>query len=275
MRLTQRQERPVQAREILEGDAAVAHDELRVLRRDEIVVGEDDVGALAAEEDLGADEVIDVARDARGRELQQAPPRGPHAAAEDDEAVLDAERRRALALGHELEEQELLAEQDPVAAHELDGRAQAAVDAVSPLERREDVLPAPRDDARVPRRQEGIVEGQIGRRAAEVDRAVGQRIRAVVGAVVVEPHEPKVARDVAPCRDGQPTGAGGAATRRSTTERSSATPARRDLGQALDATRRVPHPWQNDRSSGFSIPQLPHSIMRGGLSASRIDKSAN
>src|SRR5579872_7453447 len=95
----QAQKGAVGAAKVLEPTSAVSVRELSVPARHELVVREDDVAALPAQDLVWAGEVEHVAGEAGRRQLPQAAPGGAHGGAEDDHAVLDRGPQDALRVG--------------------------------------------------------------------------------------------------------------------------------------------------------------------------------
>ncbi len=185
-----------------------------------------------------------------------------------------AGRRLALGVGEELEPQHLLADQKMVAVLEVDGPAQADVDAVAALERRQDPPGQAGHDARVPGRKVRIVEQEIPLGAADVDLVAEQVVGDAVGPVAMDHDQPEtdlLLSDPDGRRHRRPTGfvstirsverleAGGtAATCGPTGSDNGSTP------------RRVPQNWQKTTSGPLMFPQRPHLVMSKGFASGRI-----
>ena len=200
---------------------------------------------------------------------------------EHDHAVLEGGAHVAFGLAHGLEAQHLLAHQQVVAVLQVDGAAQAHVDAVARLERRQHPPRQAGDDARVARRQVGVLEQQVALGAADVDLVAQQVVGDAVRAVAVDDDQPEP-RLLAGT---SALGAGGCArgwmARRARARRGPeccrrgalldqpiGRSVRRRCAAAIDATSgnrcstsRVPQYWQNSTSPAFRFPQRPHLIM--------------
>src|SRR5665213_1390638 len=165
----QAQERPIRAAQILQVPASVSERNLGVPPRHELVVGEDEVPGLATEHHVGAGEVEDVARDRSGGDLPEAGPGRAHRGPEHHHPVLERRPQVPLGVGQKLEAQHLLADQQVVAVLQIDRTPQAYIDAVAVLERRQHPTGQAGHDARVARRQVGVLEEEIALGSADVD----------------------------------------------------------------------------------------------------------